>query len=68
MKNLVRGPEAKALTRTVIEAVCDKLDVVVRDKRKVGSFRKILSDEAIGIFVRTSLPGRIRIGKEEIGT
>lgn len=34
---------------------------------KVGALWKVLSDEAVGIFVGASLPRRIWIGKEEVG-
>ena len=67
LKYLVRCPEAQRLARTVIKTVGNELNIGVREGGKVGFLWEVLSDEAVGIFVGASLPGRIRVGKEEVG-
>jgi hypothetical protein len=67
IEDLVRGSEEKGLTRTVIKAVIDPLDIILGQSGKVSFFREVLTDETVSVLVGASLPGRIRVGKEEIG-
>ena len=63
---LVGGFEAQDLTRTVIKTVSNEPDIGVRQSSKVGFLWKVLSDKTVGVLVGASLPGRIRVGKEEV--
>lgn len=65
-EDLVRGSEAQALTRTVVKTLSDIRDVVVREGLNGRSFRDVLPDKAVCVLDGASLPGRVRVGKEEI--
>ena len=43
------------------------LNIGIGNGTEVGFLWEVLSDEAVGILDSASLPGRIRVGKEETG-
>src|SRR5215831_15863834 len=61
--NLFRSTEAEFLAWTGVEKIGYFIEVGLRVTRQVGSFWKILPDEAVGVFVRAALPGRMRVGE-----
>jgi hypothetical protein len=44
----------------------DLIQFVNGDGSEFSVFRNILADESIHVFIRATLPGRIRMSKEEI--
>ena len=61
-EDLVRCSETESLARAVVKAVLDQLDGLIGEEGEVRFFRKILSDQAIGVFAGASLPSRVGIG------
>jgi hypothetical protein len=55
---------AKALSGTVVEELFDSDDLLFSDLGEVRSLGEVLPEEAIGIFIRPSLPGAM--GMREI--
>jgi hypothetical protein len=49
----------------VIEAVDRPVQVGFCDLAEIGSLGEVESQQAIGVFVRSPLPGRIGVGKEK---
>lgn len=41
--------------------------ILLGDGREITALRKILANEAVGVFVEATLPGGVRMGKIEIG-
>ena len=59
---LTRGNlEAQSFSRALIEAQHDCVQLGLRVAGKVGSLRQVLPQQAVGVFVRSSLPGAVRI-------
>ena len=42
------------------------LDLTTRDPREVRALREELPDEAVGVLVRASLPGAMRVGEVDL--
>src|SRR5260370_37052130 len=64
VKFLCRG--FKSLAWPLIELAGHFVEMGLRVHRQVGSFRKILSQQAIGVLVGTALPWTLRIAKVNI--
>jgi hypothetical protein len=62
-ENLGGRAEAQAGARAVVEKVFHPVHLLMRDVAEVGPLGKILADETIGVFVRTTLIRTPRIGK-----
>src|SRR5262249_32478517 len=45
------------------QAQRDLVELRLRDRSQVGSSREVLSEEKIGVFVRSTLPGTLRIAE-----
>src|SRR5258708_38637400 len=63
VKFLCRGFKSQGLAWPLIELAGYFVEMGLRAHRQVGSFRKILSQHAIGALVGTSLPRTLRIPK-----
>jgi hypothetical protein len=48
---------AECLTWTVVEFVGDCIELGLRIERQIGSFGEVLTQQAVGVFVATPLPG-----------
>ena len=57
---------AKTFTRSIVHAPDHVVHLTLRDLPEVSSFGKILSDQAISIFIRPTLPGRVRVRKVDL--
>src|SRR5271168_2578564 len=53
--------EAQSFSRALIETQCDLVQLGLRVAGKIGSLRQVLTQQAVGVFVRSSLPGAVRI-------
>src|SRR5437868_12858687 len=63
VKFLCRGFKSQGLAWPLIELAGHFVEMGLRVHRQVGSFRKILSQQAIGVLVGTALPWTLRIAK-----
>src|SRR6266849_2162778 len=66
VKFLCRGFKSQGLAWPLIELAGHFVEMGLRVHRQVGSFRKILSQQAIGVLVVTALPWTLRIAKVNI--
>src|SRR5260221_1395706 len=66
VKFLCRGFKSQGLAWPLIELAGYFVEMGLRVHRQVGSFRKILSQQTIGVLVGTSLPWTFRIAKVNI--
>src|SRR5271156_4053208 len=55
--------EAQSFSRALIETQRDPVQLGLRVAGKVGSLRQVLPQQAVGVFVRSSLPGAVRIAE-----
>src|SRR5271154_1985529 len=53
--------KAQSFSRALIETQRDLVQFGLRVAGKVGSPRQVLSQQAVGVFVGSSLPGAVRI-------
>src|SRR5580698_5627103 len=53
--------KAQSFSRALIETQRDLVQLGLRVAGEVGSLRQVLSQQAVGVFVRSSLPGAVRI-------
>src|SRR5580704_6095778 len=51
------GCEAQGLSRALIEPQGDRVEVGLGEVREIGSFREVLSQQAVGVLVAAALPG-----------
>src|SRR5215467_8802331 len=66
VKFLCRGFKSQGLAWPLIELAGHFVEMGLRVHRQVGSFRKVLSQQAIGVLVGTALPRTLRIAKVNI--
>src|SRR2546421_12745534 len=66
VKFLCRGFKSQGLAWPLIELAGHFVEMGLRVNRQVGSFRKMLSQQAIGVLVGTALPWTLRIAKVNI--
>ncbi len=59
-----RRQEAQCLSRPLIEFACHPIKLTLRQRREVGSFREVLAQQTIGVFVASSLPRTAWITEE----
>ena len=62
-EDLGGSAEAENLPRTMVEQGDDTVDIRLGNGAEVELFRVVLAQKAVGVFVSTSLPGRVRISK-----
>ena len=63
IESLCRGFKSQSLSWPFVELTCHFVQMGLRIHRQVGSFRKILSQQTIGVLIGTALPWTFRIGK-----
>src|SRR5258707_12475364 len=66
VKFLCWGFKSQGLAWPLIELAGYFVEMGLRVHRQVGSFRKILSQQTIGVLVGTALPWTLRIAKVNI--
>jgi hypothetical protein len=57
---------AECLSWTIVEFVGDGVEFGLRVARQVGSFGEILTQESVGVFVATALPGCVWVTEVDI--
>jgi len=65
--DFVRGFEAESFARTGIEGLGDGRALELGERGEVGAFRKVLADEAVGVFVGATFPSVVRVGEVDWG-
>src|SRR5271154_5475938 len=55
--------EAQSFSRALIETQRDLVQLGLRVAGKIGSLRQVLTQQTVGVFVRSSLPGAVRIAE-----
>ena len=55
--------KAQSFSRALIKTQRDLVQLRLRVAGKVGSLRQVLSQQAVGVFVCSSLPGAVRIAE-----
>src|SRR5271156_1316260 len=55
--------EAQSFSRALIETQRDLVQLGLRVAGKIGSLRQVLSQQTVGVFVGSSLPGAVRIAE-----
>src|SRR5712691_8146480 len=66
VKSLCRGFESQGLAGPLVELARHFVQVSLRVHRQVGSLRKILSQQTIGVLIGTALPRTLRIAEVNI--
>src|SRR3974390_1488107 len=66
VKSLCWGFKPQGLTRPLVELACHSVQVSLRVDRQVSSFRKVLSQQTIGVLIGTALPRTLRIAEVNI--
>ena len=54
-----------SLPRSFVQFALNFFEKILRDVREVRALGDILTDESVGVFVGSSLPGMVRPGEEE---
>ena len=66
VKSLCRGFKLQGLTWSFVELASHFVQIGLRVRRQVGTLRKVLSQQAIGVFIRAALPRTLWIAKVNI--
>jgi len=66
MEHLEGALVIQALSGPMVQCTDIRSELLVRQYRKVGAFWKVLSQQAIGIFIGAAFPGVVRMGKEDL--
>ena len=61
VKSLCWGFKLQSLAWSLVELTCHFVQIGLRVCRQVGSLRKVLSQQTIGVLVGTALPWALRI-------
>lgn len=62
-KSLGRCREVQRFPGPFVEAARDPVQFGLGVRRQIGSAREVLSQEPVGVFVRSTLPGALRIAE-----
>ena len=62
-KESKRRNEAESLSGTRIQQVNNHADIVIRNIEEVGTLREKESQQAVRVFIQTTLPGRMGVSK-----
>src|ERR1700742_4410079 len=66
VKSLCWGFKLQGLTWSFVELTSHFVQMGLRMHRQVGALRKVLSQQAIGVLVRSALPRALRIAKIDV--
>ena len=61
-----RSLKPESLSRTLVETQCHLVELGLRIDRQVGSFREVLSQQPICVFVGAALPRALRITQVDV--
>ena len=59
--------EAKTFPRPVVESVYDAADLLKCESPEIGALGQVLTDEPVGVFVESALPGMVGVGEVALG-
>src|SRR3990172_1816940 len=65
-ENFVGSSIAEAFSRTVVEKLLDFGKTMLGDADQIRAFGKELPDQAVGVFVRATLPRAVRLRKVDL--
>src|SRR5476651_1375738 len=66
VKSLCWGFEFQSLAWPFVELTCHFVQMSLRVYRQVGSVRKILSQQTIGVLIGTALPRTLRVAEVNV--
>src|ERR1700757_5467962 len=66
VKSLCWGFKLQGLTWSFVELTSHFVQMGLRMHRQVGALRKVMSQQAIGVLVRSALPRALRIAKIDV--
>src|SRR6478752_3949860 len=66
IKSLCWGFKLQGLTWSFIELTSHFVQIGLRMHRQVGAFRKVLSQQTIGVLIRAALPRALRVAEVDI--
>ena len=66
-ENFSRSLPGETFSRTIINKIFDELNVLIGDRTEIETLRKEKTNNIIGVFIRYSLPGFVRLSKENEG-
>src|ERR1019366_5358702 len=66
VKSLCWGFKLQGLTRSFIELTRHFVQIGLRVHRQVGSLRKVLSQQTVGVLIGTALPRTLRIAEVNV--
>src|SRR4249919_2407849 len=66
VKSLGWGFVFQGLPWPFVELTRDFVEMSLRVPRQVGSFRKVLPQQTIGVLIRTTLPGALRVTEVDV--
>lgn len=66
IEDFLRGSKAKDSARPAVQGVFDGGELSLSDGAQVHALGQVLSDEAIGILVRTTQPRAMRVAEEDV--
>src|SRR5271154_5979021 len=55
--------ESQSFSRALIETQRDLVQLGLRVAGKIGSLRQVLTQQTVGVFVGSSLPGAVRVAE-----
>jgi hypothetical protein len=62
-QSIGRAFEAQGLSRTLVQAQGDLVEMGLGDGREIGSFREVLAQQAVCVLVTAALPGTARVAE-----
>src|SRR6266403_2370872 len=65
-KSLCWGFKLQGLTWSFVELTSHFVQIGLRMHRQVGAFRKVLSQQTIGVLIRAALPRALRVAEVDI--
>src|SRR6476469_8907032 len=66
IKSLCWGFKLQGLTWSFVELTSHFVQIGLRMHRQVGAFRKVLSQQTIGVLIRAALPRALRVAEVDI--
>ena len=66
IQSLSWGFKVQSFSWSFVELAGDFVELGLGELRQVGAFRKVLAQQAIGIFVRSPLPGALGVTEVDV--
>ncbi len=62
--DLKRGSKPMNFSRSIVHLPRNRIQVILGESRQVGALWEVLTEKPVGVLIRTSLPGAVRVCKE----